>query len=127
MAERLRSRPDHALADNPEEPQPTDMERKRLALDAAHWVILPRGAVAARKEIFNQVPCGRRVDAQPLPDVMVFPAGIALRSSRKNIYGVLPPSREAGERVDQVLVMDSRQWLADTTYRADWRRLVLVS
>ncbi|MBX9836452.1 MAG: DEAD/DEAH box helicase family protein [Burkholderiaceae bacterium] len=119
LAQRLRSHLDAALADKPEEVQPTDVERKRLARDAAHWVIC-KEVQSLREDMFSEIALrAQLVDAQPLPDVMVFPADIALESSRKNIYGVLPPSREAGERVDQVLFMDSRQWLADTTYRLD--------
>ena len=48
--------------------------------------------------------------------VMVFPSGIMLESSTKNIYGVLPPATEDAERVEQMLVMDDRVWLADKTW-----------
>jgi hypothetical protein len=47
---------------------------------------------------------------------MVFPERIALAQSAKNIYGVLPPSTQDGERVAQELLMDDRQWLADKSY-----------
>jgi superfamily II DNA or RNA helicase len=57
------------------------------------------------------------IDARPLPDVMVFPEGIALERSAKNIYGVLPPSTQDGERVAQELLMDDRQWLTDKTFQ----------
>ena len=99
--------------------QPTEVERQRLARDAAHWVMLKQ-LQSLREDLFSEIAQrAQLVDAQPLPDVMVFPAGIALEPSRKNIYGVLPPSREAGERVEQALFMDNRQWLADVTYRLD--------
>ena len=117
LAERLRSSVDSALADVPADAQPSDIERKRLSRDAAHWVIRKQ-VQSLREDMFSEIALqAQLVDAQPLPDVMVFPAKIALELSRKNIYGVLPPSREAGERVDQVLFMDDRQWLADATYR----------
>lgn len=117
LAERLRSSIDAALADAPEAGQPSELDRKRLARDAAHWVIRKQ-VQSLREDMFSEIALrAQLVDAQPLPDVMVFPKDIALESSRKNIYGVLPPSREAGERVDQVLFMDDRQWLADVTYR----------
>lgn len=117
LAERLRSSIDGALADVPEEARHSALERKRLARDAAHWVIR-KEVQSLREDMFSEIALrAQLVDAQPLPDVMVFPKDIALESSRKNIYGVLPPSREAGERVDQVLFMDDRQWLADVTYR----------
>ncbi|MDD2712301.1 MAG: DEAD/DEAH box helicase family protein [Simplicispira sp.] len=117
LAERLRSSINAALADAPQESQPSELDRKRLARDAAHWAICKQ-VQSLREDMFSEIALrARLVDAQPLPDVMVFPKDIALEPSRKNIYGVLPPSREAGERVDQVLVMDDRQWLADVTYR----------
>ena len=56
------------------------------------------------------------IDAKPLPDVMLFPQGIALERSAKNIYGVLPPNMQDGERVAQLLLMDDRQWLSDRSY-----------
>ena len=117
LSERLRSSFDGAFAGVPEEARPSELDRKRLARDAAHWVIR-KEVQSLREDMFSEIALrAQLVDAQPLPDVMVFPQGIALESSRKNIYGVLPPSREAGERVDQVLFMDDRQWLADVTYR----------
>ena len=117
LAERLRSSVDSALAELPADAQPSDIERKRLSRDAAHWVIRKQ-VQSLREDMFSEIALqAQLVDAQPLPDVMVFPAKIALELSRKNIYGVIPPSREAGERVDQVLFMDDRQWLADATYR----------
>ncbi len=117
LAERLRPTVNEALADMPGAEAPSDMERKRLARDAAHWVVR-KEVQTLREDMFNAIAeRAQLVDAQPLPDVMVFPADLALEASRKNIYGVLPPSQEAGERVDEVLFMDDRQWFADTTYR----------
>lgn len=117
LAERLSSSIDGAFADVTDEARPSEIERKRLARDAAHWVIR-KHVQSLREDRFSEIAArAQLVDAQPLPDVMVFPEGIALESSRKNIYGVLPPSREAGERVDQVLFMDDRQWLVDMTHR----------
>lgn len=117
LAERLRSSVDGALADLPNDAQPSELERKRLARDAAHWVVRKQ-VQSLREDMFSEIALrAQLVDAHPLPDVMVFPAGIALESSRKNIYGVLPPSHEAGAQVEQVLFMDDRQWLADITHR----------
>ena len=84
---------DGALADVPKDAQPSELERKRLARDAAHWVVRKQ-VQSLREDMFSEIALrAQLVDAHPLPDVMVFPAGIALESSRKNIYGVLPPSR----------------------------------
>jgi type III restriction enzyme len=117
LAERLSNSIDGAIVNVSEEARPSEIERKRLARDAAHWVIR-KHVQSLREDMFSEIAArAQLVDAQPLPDVMVFPEGIVLESSRKNIYGVLPPSREAGERVEQVLFMDDRQWLMDATYR----------
>ena len=116
LASRLRSALDDALENLPFELQPTEPERVRLARDAAHWVIRA-SAQDLREDMFSEIARqARQVDAKPLPDVMVFPSGIMLESSTKSIYGVLPPATEDAERVEQMLVMDDRVWLADKTW-----------
>ena len=124
LAERLRSSLDRALEEVAEGERTGALERRRLARDAAHWVIRKQ-VQSLREDMFSEIALrAQLVDAQPLPDVMVFPQALALEASRKNIYGVLPPSREAGERVEQVLFMDDRQWLADITHRLDGQDFV---
>ena len=99
-----------------EESRPNAAERDRLARDAAHWVIT-RCAQELREDMFSEIAKqAKLIDAKPLPDVMLFPQGIALEASAKNIYGVLPPTREDGERVPQEILIDDRQWLVDKTY-----------
>jgi type III restriction enzyme len=116
LASRLRSAIDDEVENMQEEGQPIETERIRLARDAAHWVIIKR-AQELREAIFSEVAkCAKLIDAEPLPDVMLFPQGIALESSAKNIYGVLPPSREDGDRVPKEILMDDRVWLCDKTY-----------
>ncbi len=100
----------------PAELQPTDAERMRLSRDAAHWVIRA-SAQDLRESMFKEIAdraC--MVEARPLPDVMVFPQDITLEASRKNIYGVLPPSTEDAQHVEQVLFMDERAWWIDRAY-----------
>ncbi len=85
--------------------------------DAAHWVIR-KSAQELCEAMFSEIAQrAKLIDARPLPDVMVFPEGIALERSAKNIYGVLPPSTQDGERVAHELLMDDRQWLADKTFQ----------
>jgi type III restriction enzyme len=116
LSSRLRPDIDDALDDLPENAQPNEAERTRLARDAAHWVILKQAQTLC-EDMFSEVACrAKLIEAQPLPDVMVFPAGIALEPSDKNIYGVLPPSQADGQRVAQELFMDDRLWLADKTH-----------
>lgn len=116
LASRLRSAIDEEVENLAEESQPNEGERVRLARDAAHWVIL-KCAQELREDMFSEIAKqAKLIDAKALPDVMVFPMGITLELSAKNIYGVLPPSKEDGERVPREMLMDDRQWLADKTY-----------
>lgn len=116
LARRLRGAIDEELENMPVDAQPNEAERTRLARDAAHWVIR-KNVQELREDMFSEIAKrAMLIDAKPLPDVMVFPQGIALESSSKNIYGVLPPSWEDGERVPTEVLMDDRLWLADKTY-----------
>jgi superfamily II DNA or RNA helicase len=116
LASRLRGAIDDEVENLSEEAQPIEAERIRLARDAAHWVII-QCAQEMRRELFSEIAKhAKLIDAKPLPDVMVFPQGIALELSAKNIYGVMPPSRGDGERVPKEMLMDDRLWLADKTY-----------
>ena len=102
------------------EARPPETELKRFARDAAHWVI--------RREAQNIAELMQGIvaefttleDAAPLPDLMVFPAALSLAASRKNIYGVLPPSEDDLARIETLLTVDEREWLAD-------RKMLFVS
>ena len=116
LASRLRGAIDDEAENMAEALQPPEAERGRLARDAAHWVIV-KNAQILREDMFSEIAQrAKLVDAKPLPDVMLFPEGISLEISAKNIYGVLPPTREEGDRVSREMLMDDRQWLADKTY-----------
>lgn len=116
LASRLRADIDEALEVMPDDLQPDESERVRLSRDAAHWVV--RSQIQSLcEDMFSEIARrAKLVDARPLPDVMVFPAGIALEPSDKNIYGVLPPLRTDADRIAQELFMDDRQWLVDRSY-----------
>jgi hypothetical protein len=116
LASRLRSAIDDEVENMAEASQPNEAERVRLARDAAHWVVV-KSAQELREDMFSEIAKqAKLIDANPLPDVMVFPEGITLELSAKNIYGVLPPTREDGDRIAQEMLMDDRQWLVDKTY-----------
>ena len=116
LANRLRPALDEVLSTVPAELQPTDAERVRLARDAAHWVIRA-SAQDLREDMFGEIAQqARTVDARPLPNVMVFPQEITLETSRKNIYGVLPPSTEDAQRIESVLFTDDRAWWTDQSF-----------
>ena len=119
ISSNLRRALDDEVDNLPEDLQATEPERVRLARDAAHWVIRS-AAQDLREDMFSEIAKqARSVDAKPLPDVMVFPQDMALESSSKNIYGVLPPATEDAQRVEQVLFMDDRAWWADRAFVFD--------
>lgn len=116
LCERLRPTLMAALALVPADSPLTDIEHVRLLRDAAHWVIRD-SAQELREAIFQAIADqATLIDAQPLPDAMIFPQDIPLEPSSKNIYGVLPPSSENVQDVEAVLFMDERQWWADQTW-----------
>ncbi len=124
LTQRLRLALDGALAEIQGESQAaaqavaalTEQDRVRLARDAAHWVI--RDSTQELHEAIFQAIAEQAelVDAQPLPDVMIFPQDLPLEASAKNIYGVLPPSKEDAQEVENVLFMDERHWWQDQVF-----------
>lgn len=90
LAQRLRSQvavpPAGAVAEEID-----DKQLDRLARDAACWVIR-RQAKQITEAIQDAVSDLSHVDeASPLPDAMLYPLAHALKVSRKNLYGVVPP------------------------------------
>ena len=117
LAGRLRPAVDAGLAELPDVPALlTETDLVRLTRDAAHWVVRD-SAQELREAIFEAIAHqAKLVDAQPLPDVMVYPQALPLEASAKNIYGVLPPSADDALDVNQVLFMDERHWWADQVF-----------
>jgi len=114
LSARLRPVLDAATANF--EGAPSEMDRVRYSRDAAHWVIR-ESAQELREAIFQAIADqAKLVDAEPLPDVMIFPQDIGLESSTKNIYGVLPPSKEDSQDVETVLFMEERRWWVDQVF-----------
>lgn len=109
LASRLEShiREEHAHEEEP----PEESEIRRQARDAAYWVIRKcytdleealHAAIAAR---------ARYVNADPLPDLLIYPDLQPLESSPKNLYGVLPPSKEAFNQLPHSVPLDVRDRL----------------
>lgn len=96
-----------------EEVRPQDAEFKRYARDAAYWVI--RHEAQAIAELMQSMVAEFTTleDAAPLPDFMLFPMALGLAASRKNIYGVLPPSEDDLGSIENLLFLDEREWLSD--------------
>ncbi|MDP2433678.1 MAG: DEAD/DEAH box helicase family protein [Pseudomonadota bacterium] len=115
LARRLRAAIDEAFEDMDEEARPSEADLNRHARDAAHWVI--RREAGNLAELMQSIVAEFTTleDAEPLPDLMLFPAALSLTASRKNIYGVLPPSDEDLAAIDTTLLLDEREWLADRT------------
>lgn len=59
------------------------------------------------------------INAEPIPNAMLFPTELALDRSDKNIYGVFPPSKEQLEQVSSVIISDDRVIIKDATYKFD--------
>ncbi len=113
LASRLHQLIEEEFEQFDEDLRPPKAELNRYARDAAHWVI--------RREAQNIAELMQGIvaefttleDAEPLPDLMVFPSALSLSASRKNIYGVLPPSEDDLARIESLLMLDEREWLAD--------------
>ncbi len=115
LAHRLRERIDEEFEDADEDQRPHEAELRRYARDAAHWVI--RREAESIGELMQGIVAEftTLLDAEPLPDLMVFPSDLSLQGSRKNIYGVMPPSEDDLAQIDQLLVLEEREWLAERT------------
>lgn len=116
ISARLKPTLDTALAVTPAQVSLSEKDLVRLSRDAAHWVIRDC-AQELREAIFQAIADqAKLVDAQPLPDVMIFPEDLALEVSSKNIYGVLPPSTDDAQSVETVLYMEERNWWVDQVF-----------
>lgn len=113
LARRLKESIDEAFENADEETRPPERDLQRFSRDAAHWVI--------RREKDNLAELMQSIiaeyttleDAEPLPSMMLFPTGLGLATSRKNIYGVMPPSDNDLALIESLLMLDERMWLAD--------------
>lgn len=127
LARRLQTRIDEEFDGLDDEAQrPDALTLRRQARDAAYWVI--RREVANIAELMQGIVAEFTTlqDAAPLPDWMLFPAALSLLPSRRNIYGVLPPSDEDLSQIEQVLLLDQRAWLADRLIDVDGQPLQLA-
>ena len=113
LAHRRRESTDEPSEEADDAARPAESELKRHARDAAHWVI--RREADKLAELMQGIVAEFTTleEADALPDLMVFPAALALPVSRKNIYGVLPPSDDDLARVDSLLLLNERMWLED--------------
>lgn len=66
----------------------------RLARDAACWIVRKEAQVLGEFMLDAVAALATTEDAQPLPETMLYPMERALKPSRKNLYGVVPPAKE---------------------------------
>lgn len=116
LAQRLQPSLIQALNELDDDQQFDDLAIRRMSRDAAHWIAklhADRLEEAIHAAIAEQA---ETLDAEPLPNAMIFPISIPLSSSRKNIYGVFPPSSNELTQIDQVLLLNDRALLRDKTW-----------
>lgn len=126
LANRLRGVIDEAFEGVDDEVCPAETELKRYARDAAYWVIRREAQNIAELMQGLVAEFTTLEDAAPLPDLMVFPAALSLAASRKNIYGVLPPSEDDLARIESLLVLDEREWLKERSLMLNGKALRLA-
>lgn len=93
----------------------SDDELKRMARTAACWLVrvhITEIGEALYEEIASQAVTE---NAGPLPDVMLFATSIALPVSSKNLYGILPPSRDDLVELEQDMLVEDRMLMQDKT------------
>lgn len=96
-----------------------EKEIRRMVRDAAYAVIRREHEKLAEimyEEIAIQASS---VDADPLPDAMVFAFEIGLEASSKNLYGTMPPSKDDMERLSQVITIDTRAQMREQEISLD--------
>ncbi|MBF6615532.1 MAG: DEAD/DEAH box helicase family protein [Candidimonas sp.] len=94
-----------------------DDEFKRMARTAACWLIrvhVPEIEEGLYAEIANQAVTE---DAAPLPDAMLFATSIALPTSTKNLYGILPPSVDDLAALDKDMMAEDRMLMQDKAWQ----------
>jgi type III restriction enzyme len=112
ISRRLRDDIASAIEDEDRD-SPTDIELTRLSRHAAYAVIRKeRDALAELlyEEIADQA---KIVDTGTVPDAMIFAIDLPLEGSTKNIYGVLPPSKDDVTKLGSVLTVDQRSLLEE--------------
>lgn len=93
----------------------SEAEITKMARAAAFAIIRKEKEALAEllhEEISNQA---QTMDAAPLPNAMIFAVGLPLESSSKNIYGVLPPSKDDVGRLPEVITIDVRSGMEERT------------
>lgn len=115
LASRVTPRLNDALEEAAADVSEADV--RRMARTAACWLI--RVQIQEIEEALHQEIASLAVitDAAPLPDTMLFPTCMALPSSSKNLYGILPPGKEDLQALEQHIMLEDRQLLEDRCWQ----------
>lgn len=115
LASRLMPRLQEALDDAGTEVSADEV--KRMARTAACWLI--RVHVAELEEALYEEIASQAIteDAGALPDAMLFATGVALPPSSKNLYGILPPSRDELMVLEQEMLAEDRVLMQDKIWK----------
>ncbi|MBI4741573.1 MAG: hypothetical protein HY777_08540 [Betaproteobacteria bacterium] len=108
LAQRMAQPVREAFDDFDGDELPDEKAMTRYARDAAHWVALRQADLLAEAMHEAIAAESETEDAGRLPDAMLFPSELPLHSSKKNIYGVLPPGSDERASVERVLMLDDR-------------------
>lgn len=116
LGQRLLEPVEQAWALHDEELRPSTAAMRSQARRAACWVVHKQ--FAEFEEVLHKQWASRaqEMPAQPLPDALLLPACIPLLPSRKNIYGVLYPTREEVLAAREALPPWARAWFKNETY-----------
>jgi type III restriction enzyme len=82
---------------------------ERVRRDTAFLLVRAKQAEIAEKfneELSNHVVV---IDAEPVPGAFVFPSALNPVLSARNIYGVLPPTKQQIDKLDRFMTIDERE------------------
>jgi hypothetical protein len=116
LTRRLREEVDVVFEGADDDQRPDEVVLRQYARDAAFWVVRREGDKLA--ELMQGLIATYTVmeDTDPLPDGMLFLSELSLAPSRKNIFGVLPPSEADLAAIEQTLMLDDRAMLEDRNW-----------
>lgn len=107
LTKRLKPAVEAQFAHLPDDEQPDAKELTRLARDCA-FVAIRKQADDLEELLHEEIAAqAHEVQAAALPDLMVFPSGIPLDKSEKNLFGVYPPTKSDLAKVPQVLGIEA--------------------
>lgn len=112
LSKRLRPAIEAAL-ENPDADPPDEADIKRFARDAA-FALVRREYEGLAEKLHEEISAqAESIQAMPLPDAMIFAHEISLEPSSKNIYGVMPPSKDDLGKISQLLTINAREQLVE--------------